>query len=172
MMLTLLPLIMPLALVLLIIAALHDIVVRLIPNWLSVAILCLGLVLRIGAGDWAWSLFAAVMVFALCVMAWRFALLGGGDVKLLAAVTTLVPAWDVAALIAAIALAGGALALLFILLRRIVPAPSRVTGQPRRGLARIWRMEARRIRRGGPLPYAVAIAAGTLWVTWGAGMLP
>lgn len=164
--------VMPFALVLLTWAALQDIVVRLIPNWLSVVIFGLGMVLRVVSGDWLWALGASALVFALCVLAWRWGLLGGGDVKLLAAVTPLVPPWDVPALIAAIALAGGLLAVLFILLRWLLPPPPVPNARPRQGLRRVWRVEARRIRRGGPLPYAVAIALGTAWIALGGGVMP
>ncbi len=112
------------------------------------------------------------MVFALCVLAWRWSLLGGGDVKLLAAVTPLVPPWDVPTLIAAIALAGGLLALLFIVLRWVLGPPPSSSTRPGDLLRRVWRVEARRIRRGGPLAYAVAIAIGTAWVTLGGGVMP
>jgi len=170
---TLLSLVTMTVLALLFFAALHDILVRLIPNWVSIIVFALGVVLRIQEGDWAWSLAATALVFFLCVIAWRFALLGGGDVKLLAAVTPLVAPWDVPALIAAIAMAGGLLALLFILMREVLrrrPAPS---GPRRRTcIGRAWRVESRRMRRGGPLPYVVAIALGSAWVALGGGVTP
>jgi prepilin peptidase CpaA len=168
----LLPLITPVALLLLAFAALHDIAVRWLPNWLSLVIFVLGLILRVASDEWAWSLSAAAAVFVFCVFAWRFGLLGGGDVKLLAAITTLVPAVDVPTLLASIALAGGILALLFIALRAILPAPPPVRNPGTRPLPlRILRVEAWRVRRGGPLPYAVAIAAGTTWVAFGCGVV-
>jgi len=56
-------------------------------------------------------------------------------------------------------LAGGLLAVLYLLAQNLVPAAS-PSPVPLSLLARVWRAERWRIRRGGPLPYAVAIAAG------------
>lgn len=59
--------------------------------------------------------------------------------------------------------AGGALALGYLALRRLLRGPA---GKARGGglLRRLLRRERRRILRGGPLPYGVAIAAGGLFV--------
>jgi prepilin peptidase CpaA len=89
--------------------------------------------------------------------------MGGGDVKLLGAVSTLVPPHAVFTLLAFIAFAGGALAVVY-LLGRAVAGKRRieVSRRPATLPARVLRAEAWRIRRGGPLPYACAIAAGLL----------
>jgi prepilin peptidase CpaA len=62
----------------------------------------------------------------------------------------------------ATAIAGGVLALLQLGLRGRLAAPSRP--RPAGLLRRVLRCEAWRIRRGAPLPYGVAIAAGTAFV--------
>jgi len=55
-------------------------------------------------------------------------------------------------------LAGGVLAIGYWLLGRVTASPA--TERPSGLLRRIIRVERRRLRRGGPLPYALAIAAG------------
>jgi prepilin peptidase CpaA len=89
--------------------------------------------------------------------------MGGGDVKLLGAVATIVPPGHVAQFIVAVTLAGAALALVYLAARRIIPAPD--ARRPARLVARAIRAERWRINRGGPLPYALAIAAGFLIIT-------
>jgi prepilin peptidase CpaA len=65
--------------------------------------------------------------------------------------------------ILASALAGGVLALIYLGLRAVTPVrPNGV--RPQRFLARLIRAERRRVRRGGPLPYASAIALGAICV--------
>lgn len=156
------------ALALLAFAALHDLAARIIPDWVSLALLPIGFWLRIWHGGALWALVALLLVFAGAVLVWRLGALGGGDVKLLTAATPLLPPAEVPALLAAVALAGGVLALLYILLRLLLRGRS--AGERPRGLpVRIWRIERWRIGRGGPLPYGIAIAAGAVWVLLGSG---
>jgi prepilin peptidase CpaA len=142
-------------------AALHDIVARTIPNALPLAIAAAGLVLRAMAGDLAPGLLAAALVFLLALLAWRAGAMGGGDVKLLAACALLTSPAAVPGLILAVAIAGGLLGLLYLGLRPLLPVPG--APRPTALAARALRAEAWRIRRGGPLPYAVAIALGTFF---------
>jgi prepilin peptidase CpaA len=65
-------------------------------------------------------------------------------------------------MLAWIALAGGLLTVPYLIARHRVPVPRR--SQCAGLAARIARAELWRLRRGGPLPYAVAIAAGTGFV--------
>jgi prepilin peptidase CpaA len=157
----LLPLV--LALALLAHAALHDLAARTIPDWVSLALLPIGLWLRLWQGGLPWAVAALLLVFAGGVLAWRFGAFGGGDVKLLAAATPLLPPAEVPMLIAAVALAGGALALPYLALRPLLRGRA-VGERPRHLLARVLRAERWRIGRGGPLPYGIAIAAGATWV--------
>ena len=109
------------------------------------------------------SLLLASVVFAVLYLLWRFECLGGGDVKLLSACVLLVPAGAVAAMLAAVTLSGGILALFYLVLRAAVPRPLPQVTLPRWSLRRLCRVEAWRIRRGGPLPYACAISAGCMF---------
>ena len=84
--------------------------------------------------------------------------MGGGDVKLLGASALGVAPGSVLTFIAAVAIAGGALAIFYLMARSLISASRKQ--RPVGLLARAARVERWRIRRGGPLPYACAIAAG------------
>lgn len=137
--------------------ALHDVAFRTIPNWVSMAVLTDGVLLRLLDHCLPAALVCGVVVFALAVLCWRRGWLGGGDVKLLGATAILVPPSLVPGYIVTIALAGGGLAVCYLLLERIVPAL-----RPCRRAPLLWRIlvvECRRIHRRASLPYATAISA-------------
>ena len=141
-------------------AALHDIGFRTIPNWVSVALAAIGIALRLLDHHLPAGLACGLAVFALAAICWWFGWMGGGDVKLLGATAILVPPSLIPGYIAAVAFAGGGLALIYLLLERLVPAP-----RHRRPASLIWRIlavECRRIRRRTSLPYATAISAAAL----------
>ena len=146
------------AVVLLAVAAVHDAATRTIPNWVPAGLAALGAAVRLLGGQVLPGLAAAGLMLAGCVLAWLGGWLGGGDAKLAAAFALVLPPGQVAAFVLATALAGGILASLYLLLHRVVPppAPGRRTGL----FPRCLKAEAWRIRRGGPLPYAIAITAG------------
>jgi len=139
-------------------AALHDVGFRTLPDTVSVALLGCGIVGHLGTGDLGLACAAACAVFVLALLPWWAGALGGGDVKLLGAAALAVPLPAIPTLLIGTALAGGVLALGFLALRPFVPA--RPGHRPAILLARALRAEAWRIRRRGPLPYAVAIATG------------
>ena len=156
-------------------AAAHDVAARTIPDGASVALALLGGTLRAGEG---WDsllpslLAAAAVLLAGLLLAVR-GLFGGGDAKLLASASLLVPVAAVPALAADVALAGGALAILYLLLARLLRS-HRAGGPPplaprAAALRRVGAVEWRRIRRRGPLPYGVAIAAGVALALTGRG---
>jgi prepilin peptidase CpaA len=150
------------AAMLLAVAAVHDAATRTIPNWVPTVLAALGVAVRLLGGQVLPGLAAAGLILAGCVLAWLGGWLGGGDAKLAAAFALVLPPGQVAAFVLATALAGGVLALLYLLLHRVVPppAPGRRSGL----LPRCLKAETWRISRGGPLPYAVAIAAGGFYV--------
>ncbi len=143
-------------------AALHDIVARTVPNGLVVTLAVLGLAAQILHGRPLTGLVAALIVFVLAAICWRRGWLGGGDVKLLGAAALVIGPHDVISFIIAVALAGAGLALLYLLARSLTSAPA--SARPTHLLPRAIRVERWRIRRGGPLPYAFAIAAGFLFI--------
>ena len=146
----------------LIAATLHDIGFRTVPNWMSLVIAGAGMLLHVSDGDALAAAACAVAVGGAAAWCWHRGWLGGGDVKLFAAVAVLVPPALVPGLLVDVALAGGALALIYLVLSRLVRSPSQA--RPASLPARVWRAESWRIRRRGPLPYASAIAAGALLV--------
>jgi prepilin peptidase CpaA len=153
------------ALPLLAAAALSDIACRRIPNALAALVALAGLVRQSLAGGAALGVALPVAMVVLLggTLLWLRGALGGGDVKLLAATALLLPPALVPAQLLAVALAGGALALLHLALRPCLRG-LRADGRPRGALRRALRREGRRIRAGAPLPYGVAIALGTAFM--------
>nr|WP_321985764.1 A24 family peptidase [uncultured Lichenicoccus sp.] len=150
------------AVTLLLIAALGDIARRRVANRLSLLLALDGVLLQAIHGDVITSCLASASVFIAAIFCWRAGLMGGGDVKLLAAAALLVPPRLVPGLVVAIALAGGVLGLLYVGLRLLVGKPS---GRHSRVLLRrLLRIEQYRIWRGFSLPYASAIAAGAAFI--------
>jgi prepilin peptidase CpaA len=90
--------------VLLIAGALHDVAARTIPNWVSLGLFVLGVVLRLLDSTLLAGLSLGLVVFAVAVFCWRRGWLGGGDVKLLAAAAIFVPPAHVGDLIIAVTL--------------------------------------------------------------------
>jgi prepilin peptidase CpaA len=143
---------------LLLAAAWHDIIARTIPNWVPATLALVGGA-ALASAPVAWGgLLSATLMFGGALLFWRLGWLGGGDAKLLVAVGLLVPPARIGVALTMIALVGGVLALPYLACRGRLARPARARPS---GLAvRAWRAERFRLRRGGPLPYAVAIAAG------------
>jgi len=150
---------------LLLFAAWRDLASRTIPDGVSVGLAVLGLAAHAAEGDGAalgLSAATAALLFLVLVLLHARGALGGGDVKLASALALGLSPLATLDFLLATALAGGALALAYIALGRLLAdarhlLPLRAAAAlPRRVLA----VEQRRIRRGGPLPYAAAIAVG------------
>ena len=157
---TLQPALLLIAAGLMALACWHDLATRTLPDSVAIALALLGLAWQFTFGQPGWSILAAVLVFIGAALVWRLGALGGGDVKMLAACALLPNASAVPMLLVVTALAGGILALAYLAAQRLAPAgPAEARLLP----ARVWRVEARRMRRGGPLPYAFAITLGTLF---------
>ncbi len=156
------------ALALLALAAASDLASRIVPDRASLGIALAGAVLRLQDSTLAPAVAVALVVFGAALICWHRGWLGGGDVKLIAAAALLVPPGRVPGLVAAILLAGGALALIYLALGALLPAPA--ASAPSGRLARIARIERRRMHHRGPLPYACAIVAGTLYTAAALGM--
>jgi prepilin peptidase CpaA len=149
---------------LLFVAAARDVATRLIPDGISIAIAVAGLACRATLGWTEAGLSLAIggllllLLLPLAMRGW----LGGGDVKLISAMAVGLAPQATWLFIVATAFAGGVLGLAYILGRAIVPEVPLASGSNL--LRRVLTVEARRMRRRGPLPYAVAIAAGGLIV--------
>ncbi len=152
--------------ILLIFAAWRDVASRLIPDSVPIVITLAGVMDRLIDGPVAAivSIGAGAVLFGLLLMAHAKGAIGGGDVKLIAAIACGLKLSALYPFILATGLSGGALACLHLLLRVFLDhAPPRKP--PAKGtnlLSRVLIAERWRIARRGPLPYAVAIACGGL----------
>jgi prepilin peptidase CpaA len=146
-----------------------DIATRTIPNTIVLLLLVLGGFARLHDGPVALAVSAATAgaLFLLLLLAYARGLLGGGDVKIIAAIAVGLSPLDSYRFVVATALAGGVLAVAYILLSHRLRGPHRIRGTSK--LRRVAAIEAWRIRRRGPLPYGVAIAAGGAFVLIHAG---
>jgi prepilin peptidase CpaA len=149
----------------LVIVAGHDLAVRTVPNRLVAVLTGTGLVLSSFRHGLLTSLAMAALLLLIAAALWLRGYIGGADAKLLAASGLLVPPAAVLSMLLATAIAGGLLCLPYLLGARLLPRPK--PGRPTHLLPRLLRCELWRLRRGGPLPYAVAIAAGTLFALHG-----
>ncbi|MDE2332933.1 MAG: prepilin peptidase [Rhodospirillales bacterium] len=151
----------PIAMGILLVAAWNDIATRTIPDGLSLALIAVALLLRPftdGLVPLGWSLAGALGLFLVLALLNARGILGGGDVKLAAAMACVLPLHFLASFLMATALAGGVVACVHLVGRLLpgpLPAPA---GSPL--LLRVFTAERWRIARRGSLPYAVAIAAG------------
>jgi prepilin peptidase CpaA len=119
---------------------------RTIPNWLNAAI-ALGAVpfwWATGLHPWpdvALHVGVAVAVLAIFALAFQLGMMGGGDVKMVAAVALWLPPLAVLQLLVIMSLAGGALTLAMLVPHRL----RKTAGQPE-------------------IPYGIAIAFAGMWL--------
>jgi prepilin peptidase CpaA len=146
----------------LLLAAGHDIMTRSVPNWMPLSLGVLGSILAAAEFRLGWGIGFGLAVFVLCLLFWWRGWMGGGDVKLLGATAIVVAPAAAGPFMLAVSLSGGILAMAYLAGRFLLPRPT--MRRPKHLLPRILRIEAWRIRHRGPLPYACAIAAGTIFV--------
>ncbi len=141
---------------------LNDVAFRTVPNWMPAILLALGTGIRAQDGGLVPGLLAGVLILLGAGFCWRRGWMGGGDVKLLAACGVLSPPGHSGVMLLGVALAGGALALMYLALGRVLatPAPVRPAGRLR-GI--LWE-EGQRIYSRSSMPYASAIAVGAMLV--------
>ena len=148
---------------LLLFAAWCDLATRTIPDGVSVALAASGLLARAaaeGLGPTAWSLLVAGCLFAALLPLHARGSFGGGDVKLMTALAVGLSPLPTLDFLVTTVVAGGVLGLVYLSLR-LLPRPSPLAPQPMAWPPRrVFTLERRRFSRRGPLPYAVAIAAG------------
>ena len=161
-------------LILLGLAAWLDLDRRRIPNTIiaTIALLWLPYALHNFPARMPGSLATAATVLAVGMIIWRLRWLGGGDVKLIAALTLWAGAKDAPLLLATIALSGGILALLWQSRLQHVAAWLSAALGTRFGTMSPALQAAGSADPGGAaqassavsLPYGVAIAAGGCWL--------
>lgn len=143
----------------------RDLKDRIIPNemvaMVAVTGVCLSVMLRPGQTGIALAV-AVVLLFALGLLS-HFNMMGGGDVKLISATTLLVPPERIGGLIVAIALAGGVLAIVYLVAHRALRQDATAQRLSERAHRVGWLSnECTRIANGGPMPYAFAILGGVI----------
>lgn len=142
---------------LMLLAAWEDVRRYTIPNWICGAMVALwpfgALAFGMGWVEAGFALLTGLGVLAVMIGLWAPGWIGGGDAKLIAA-GALWFAWPGALTFILLAgIAGGALALGLLMLRRFAPAlPVKAE----------W-IATGPLSEGAPAPYGVAIAAGALW---------
>jgi prepilin peptidase CpaA len=135
-------------------AAVQDVKSLRITNYFSVALVVLfGLTLVfVGvASDWWENLVVFSLFLVVGFLLFNTGILGGGDIKLLAATSLWFDFEGALFLFVSVACAGGIAALLFMALRRAIPFPKDVRES--------WIA----LRKKGPVPYGLGIAAGGIW---------
>ena len=148
-------------LILLYVAAL-DIATRLIRNEVCFALALLGIASQFtGPTHLVESLVVATLLFVLLIVAFERGWIGGGDVKLLAALTIGLPLTGVIQLITVTAYAGAVLALVHLMMRRLPTPGTAPAGSSL--IRRVCAVERWRHLRHAPLPYGAAIACGGVW---------
>jgi len=154
---------------LLLYVAVIDIATRLIRNEVCLALALLGIVSQFANPMHVTeSLIAATILLLLLIVVYQRGWIGGGDVKLLAALAIGLPLMGVIQLLTITALAGGVLALVHLMMRllpypKLAPAGSSL-------VRRVYAIERWRNLRHAPLPYGVAIAGGGIWTVFSQGL--
>lgn len=135
-------------------AACSDIARLIIPNWISIALVAIFPVAALIAGapfaEIGLHLLFAFGVLALGFVLFQFNVIGGGDAKLLAAVSIWTGYTAFVPFIMWTALAGGAMALVLLTARQLVPAGS------------YPRVVDHLLKKQNGIPYGVAIMVGAL----------
>ncbi len=158
-------LLLALGVIMLMIAAAQDLRARIVPNQLVISIAATGFLL--GALTRPLSLWINITAVLLLVMTLgavsNHGSLGGGDIKLAAAATLLVAPAGIPGLLIAIALTGGVLSLVYLILHLAIGGKQHRDGSHRRrnAILRWWNEERARIAESRTVPYAVAISSGS-----------
>lgn len=140
------------------IAAVVDVVRFEIPDSCSLAVLILAGVFGLLTPGFVWwsHIAAPGLMFAFGLLAFSRGWLGGGDIKLLTAIAAWTGLSGLPLMFVATSVAGGVMTLGLMLLRfTLTSVGTSVTIGP--------------LRPGAPIPYAVAIAVGTVWWIWATG---
>lgn len=162
------PIVSILEILLLLYVATLDVATRLIRNEICLALALLAIASQIASPmRLVESLISAAILFLLLFFIYTRGWMGGGDVKLLVALAVGLPLTGVVELLTVTALAGGALALMHLLMRnlpypKLAPAGSSL-------VRRVYAVERWRHLRYAPLPYGAAIACGGIWAIFNRG---
>ena len=146
-----------------------DVATRLIRNEICLALALLGIVGQLASPmQLVESAITAAILFLLLLVIYVQGWMGGGDVKLLAALTIGLPLTGVIQLLTVTALAGGVLAAMHLVMRQL-PQP-KLAPAGSSFARRVYAVERWRHLRHAPLPYGVAIAFGGIWTILSKGL--
>jgi prepilin peptidase CpaA len=150
-----------LSLIVLGLAAVSDFRHRILPNRMALLTAVCGLAIRLMTDPRAlgWSIGIALLLLSVLGAAAGRQWIGGGDAKLMAAVTLLMPPGGVTALLLSIAISGGILSGLYL----VAHALTRRAGARSRDAAR-YPAAILHIAMSRSVPYGVAIFAGAAFV--------
>ncbi len=140
----------------LIVAAVGDLRTRIIPNWLNAAVALLAIPFWWLSGLAFWpevaaQIAVAAILFALFAAAFHFGMIGGGDVKLVAALALWLPLGAVVKLLVIMSIAGGVLSLAMLARQRLgkEKAPPEVPYGVAISFAGIWLIGERILNQFG-----------------------
>lgn len=158
------------ALAVAVVAAVVDVREHRIPNWLTYPGIAMGILLRwsfFGGRGLGSALEGCVLAGGVVFLFYMVRAMGAGDVKLLAAIGSLVGPSDAAVVLAATAIAGGMLALIYALARRRLGTTIRNVGSVLTFHSWSGLKAHPELNLENPsalrMPYGLAIATGTLY---------
>jgi len=158
------------ALALAVVAAVIDVRQHRIPNWLTYPAIAMGVLLRWFFFGWRGlgsALAGCALAGGVVFLFYLVRAMGAGDVKLLAAIGSLVGPSNAVVVLAATAISGGVLALLYVVFRRRVGATLRNVGSVLTFHSWNGLKAHPELNLDNPsalrMPYGLAIATGTLY---------
>ena len=158
-----------LQILLLLYVAAIDVATRLIHNEICLILALLGIASQFASQTHVTeSLVGATILSLLLIVIYQRRWIGGGDVKLLAALAIGLPLIGLIQLLTVTALAGAGLALAHLVMR-LVPYSGTAPGGSSL-LRRVYAVERWRNMRRAPLPYGAAIACGGIWTLLSQGL--
>lgn len=142
----------------LLVAAVYDIATLTIPNWISIALVAAFPLLALLAGfnlnETGIHVAVGAVALAIGIAGFAGGVFGGGDAKLFAALALYMGFSSIGPFVFWVAIAGGVLAVVLIVLRRL----------PLTWLAQRWTWTHHLVTQGAGVPYGVALTAGGLLV--------
>ncbi len=138
------------------IAAFYDAATMTIPNWISLGLIALfAMTIPLSGQSWGvigYHVLVGLGALVLTITMFAFGWIGGGDAKLFAA-AALWMGWPGLLMFSAYAALAGGVLTVFLLIVRKYPMPSHLES---------WEWSARLLKKGGDVPYGIAICAGAL----------
>lgn len=154
-----------LTLVVLLISAIWDLSFRRVPNCFSCAFFLIGFIFQVFLFHSYMAFLYSFVIFFVGLILWRHNFIGAADVKLAASFSLLLPSFRIFDFLIDMFLAGGIVALVYIVLSRTMKVP-KPSNRKISFMIRIYTVAKWRLVRNAPLPYAVAIAISGIITLW------